>query len=126
MRRSQLVGVAPMPGPGGSVKPFLPGHWLRSLGAPAYTSPFGARPADRPLPRDQGAPMWKPDSPQPPDDDRDDSNRRRNNLLVLAVVMILVVGGVWLVNKLLAMRSLQNCLDSGRTNCVPIVPPDQR
>jgi hypothetical protein len=31
-----------------------------------------------------------------------------------------VVGGVWLVNKLLAMHNLQNCLDSGRTNCMPI------
>ena len=60
--------------------------------------------------------------PQPVDDDQDDSHRRRNNVLVLAVVVILVVGGVWLVNKLVAMRTLQNCLDSGRTNCEPIVP----
>jgi len=60
--------------------------------------------------------------PQPLDDDQDDSNRRRNNVLVLAVVVILVVGGVWLVNKLVAMRNLQNCLDSGRSNCVSIVP----
>jgi hypothetical protein len=60
--------------------------------------------------------------PQSPDDEEDDSNRRRNNVLVFAVVVALVVGGVWLVNKLIAMRNLQNCLDSGRTNCVPIPP----
>ena len=63
--------------------------------------------------------------PQLPDDDEDDGNRRRNVVLVLATVMILVVGGVWLVNKLVAMRNLQNCLDSGRTNCATIVPPDK-
>ena len=67
--------------------------------------------------------MSKPDSAPPPDDD---GPGRRNNLMVLAVVVILVVGGVWLVNKLVAMRSLQNCLDSGRTNCLPIAAPDQR
>jgi hypothetical protein len=63
---------------------------------------------------------------QPRDDDRDESKRRRSNLLVLAVVVILAVGGVWLVNKLVAMRNLQNCLDSGRTNCAPVVPQDRQ
>jgi len=58
--------------------------------------------------------------PQSPDDKEDDDNRRRTNVLVFAVVVVLVVGGVWLVNKLLATRNLQNCLDSGRTNCMPI------
>lgn len=63
---------------------------------------------------------------QPLDDEQDESNRRRNTLLVLAVVVILVVSGVWLVNKLVAMRHLQNCLDSGRTNCAPVVPQDRQ
>ena len=38
--------------------------------------------------------------------------------LVAAVVVVLV--GVWLVNKLIEMRDMQNCLASGRTNCAPI------
>ena len=58
--------------------------------------------------------------PQSPDDEEEDGNRRRTNVLVFAVVVVLVVGGVWLVNKFVAMRNLQNCLDSGRTNCMPI------
>ena len=58
--------------------------------------------------------------PQLPEEDEDDGNRSRRNLLVLIIVVILVVGGVWLVNRLVAMRNLQNCLASGRTNCLPI------
>jgi hypothetical protein len=61
--------------------------------------------------------------PQPPDDDEDDRNRRRNTVLVFAVVVLLAVGGVWLVNRLIAMHDLQNCLDSGRTNCMPVHDP---
>jgi hypothetical protein len=61
--------------------------------------------------------------PQPPDDDEDDGNRRRNTVLVFAVVVLLAVGGVWLVNRLIAMRDLQNCLESGRTNCMPVHDP---
>lgn len=63
--------------------------------------------------------------PQPPDDEDDDNNPQRRNLLILVIVVILVAGGVWLVNKLVAMRNLQNCLDSGRTNCAPINPGQQ-
>jgi len=38
-------------------------------------------------------------------------------------VVVLAVGGVWLVNRLIAMRDLQNCLESGRTNCMPAHDP---
>jgi hypothetical protein len=72
----------------------------------------------------ESAPDRIADMPQPlDDDDEDDSNRRRKTVLVFAVVVILAVGGVWLVNKLIAMRDLQNCLESGRTNCVPVHDP---
>jgi hypothetical protein len=107
-----------MPGPGGSVKSFCLAR-LRRPGAPAYTS-LGSK--TRSIGAAESAVNRNADMPQPPDDDEEDGNRRRNNVLVFAVVVVLVVGGVWLVNKLVAMRDLQNCLDSGRTNCTPVVP----
>jgi hypothetical protein len=111
-----------MPGPGGSVKSFRP---ARSVAQPEGARLYVAREPESQsteVAEDHSAPNRNPAMPQPLDDDQDESNRRRNNVLVLAVVVILVVGGVWLVNKLVAMRTLQNCLDSGRTNCEPIVP----
>jgi hypothetical protein len=105
-----------------SVKCFLSGNWLRGHGAPAYrtrgsakTGLLGREGPPRAI-RGRGAMP----QPQLPEEDEDDGNRSRRNLLVLIIVVILVVGGVWLVNRLVAMRNLQNCLASGRTNCLPI------
>jgi cytochrome oxidase assembly protein ShyY1 len=64
-------------------------------------------------------------SPDPPDDDEDDERRRRNNVLVLAVTAIIVVLGIWLVNKFIDMRNVQNCLESGRRNCAPVSQPER-
>ena len=58
--------------------------------------------------------------PDPSHDREDDAARQRGNLLFLVVAVILVVAGVWLVNQLVDMRNLQNCLESGRRNCAPI------
>jgi hypothetical protein len=58
-----------------------------------------------------------------PDSDRDredEAARSRNNLLFLAVAAIVVIIGIWLVNKLIDLRNLQNCLESGRHNCAPV------
>ncbi len=58
-----------------------------------------------------------------PDSDRDredEAARSRNNLLFLAVAAIIVIIGIWLVNKLIDLRNLQNCLESGRHNCAPV------
>lgn len=60
------------------------------------------------------------DPVRPDDDERD---RGRNNLLFLVVAVLVVVAGIWLVNKMIDMRNLQNCLESGRRNCAPIETP---
>ncbi len=54
----------------------------------------------------------------------DQRARQRNNLLVLlAVVLILGVGG-WLVDRMLAARALQNCIEARHKNCVRLeLPP---
>jgi len=67
--------------------------------------------------------MQQPRSPEDPDEDRE---RSRNNLLFLVVAVLLVIAGIWLVNKLIDLRNLQNCLESGRRNCAPIETPPPR
>jgi len=65
-------------------------------------------------------------SADPPDPEEDDSVRRRNNMLFLVAAVLLVLAGVWLVNKMIDLRNLQNCLESGRRNCVPVETPQPR
>jgi hypothetical protein len=60
------------------------------------------------------------------DHEEDDSARRRNNLLFLVVAVLVVLAGIWLVNKMIDLRNLQNCLESGRRNCAPIETPQAR
>jgi hypothetical protein len=61
-----------------------------------------------------------------PDDDEDDGTRSRNNILFLIVAVLVVVAGIWLVNKMIDLRNMQNCLESGRRNCAPIEVPQPR
>jgi len=64
--------------------------------------------------------------PHPPDDDRQtEEERRRSNLILLLVAVGIVVVGVWLVNWLIDQRKLEECLESGRHNCVPINTQDR-
>jgi hypothetical protein len=55
-----------------------------------------------------------------PDHEPTEAERRRSNLIMLAVAVVVVVLGVYLVNWMIDQRKLQECLESGRRNCVPI------
>jgi hypothetical protein len=63
--------------------------------------------------------------PHAPDngEDDEDERRRRTNLVILVVTALIAILGIWFVNKLLDMRNIQNCLESGRNNCAPISTP---
>ena len=67
--------------------------------------------------------MRGPRMQQPPGNGDDQAGSIRRNLVLLAITALVVLAGVWLVNKLIEMRNLQNCLASGRTNCAPITVP---
>jgi len=57
-------------------------------------------------------------------DDRETDDRRTAALMGLVIVLSLAITGVVLVRDLGAESKLEDCLMSGRTNCVPIeVPP---
>ena len=62
-------------------------------------------------------------APDPSDPEEDESTRGRNNMLFLVAAVLLVLAGIWLVNKMIDLRNLQNCLESGRRNCAPIEAP---
>jgi hypothetical protein len=65
-------------------------------------------------------------NPHPPDDEHEsEAERRRSNLILLLVAVGIVVVGVWLVNWLIDQRKLEECLESGRRNCVPINTQDR-
>jgi hypothetical protein len=61
--------------------------------------------------------------PDPREVERD---RRRTNLIMLVVALAVVVAGVWLVNKMVDLRRMQECVESGRHNCAPIDVRDRR
>jgi hypothetical protein len=71
----------------------------------------------------------KQQSPSPVDDlaeyerDPDEDNYRHRmtvNLAAFLAVVVLALAGAWLAFKLAEMRKNQDCILSGRRNCMPI------
>jgi hypothetical protein len=57
----------------------------------------------------------------------DDQTEQNSNFLAgvaLAVVLAVIVGGVWAFPRIYAFMSQQDCIGSGRTNCVRYAPAD--
>ncbi len=54
------------------------------------------------------------------EDEEDQRARRRTHLIALLVIVALVLGGLWLTNILASVGRIQDCVMSGRTNCVRI------
>jgi hypothetical protein len=50
---------------------------------------------------------------------------RRGPLMALVVILLLLAGGLWLANVLHGVSSIQDCVMSGRRNCV-IIQPDSK
>ncbi|KMO41409.1 hypothetical protein [Methylobacterium aquaticum] len=47
---------------------------------------------------------------------------RRRALAAMIVLIVLVAGGVWLAETLRRESALEDCLASGRRECVPLRP----
>jgi hypothetical protein len=63
---------------------------------------------------------------RPEDAPETDSERRWTNLLIIGFLVLIVGGGIWLVNAMLEVRQLDDCVAAGRRNCAPIEVPAQR
>jgi hypothetical protein len=48
-----------------------------------------------------------------------------NNLLAFALLSLIVYCGIWLANTMAQLRTNQDCVLTGRTNCAPIKVPTQ-
>ncbi len=55
-----------------------------------------------------------------PDDDPDPAGPRRRALLALLAIVALLAGGLWLERRMHTDRVLEDCVLSGRRNCVAI------
>jgi len=60
---------------------------------------------------------------EPPPDDEAAANRQTASLGGVAISLFLVVVGLFLVHELRAKAQLEDCLMSGRTNCVVVTAP---
>jgi hypothetical protein len=60
---------------------------------------------------------------EPRDPDDDEGDRRMANIVLVVGFVVLVGGGVWLANAMVDARKADECLSSGRRNCVPIEAP---
>jgi hypothetical protein len=49
--------------------------------------------------------------------------RRRTNLAALIAIVVLAILGYWAFHYIDQQRKLQNCLDSGRHDCLELVNP---
>jgi len=62
------------------------------------------------------------DAQEPPDDD----GPGRSNIAAIVVIVVLFAGAYWVFNLLEHHREIQNCIASGRHDCVPITPEPSR
>lgn len=57
-----------------------------------------------------------------PDDD-EEGDRTTTNIILIVGFVLLVGGGIWLANAMIDARKADECMSSGRRNCIPIDVP---
>jgi hypothetical protein len=70
------------------------------------------------------APTDKKPAPSDDDDPSESANRSRANLVALAFIVVLFVGAYWLFTELQRHRAIEDCIASGRHDCIPLTPTD--
>jgi hypothetical protein len=62
---------------------------------------------------------------EPEEPEETPQERRNTNIMLVVFFVLLVGGGIWLVDKMLDMKKIQDCVSAGRRNCAPIAVPDR-
>ena len=57
-------------------------------------------------------------------DPSDDENRSRANIVALIFIALLFAGALWLFKALQQNSDVQNCIASGRRDCIELTRPD--
>ncbi len=65
--------------------------------------------------------MSVPANPNPDDDEEGD--RTTANIILAVGFVVLVGGGLWLASAMVDARKADDCISSGRRNCMPIDTP---
>ena len=60
--------------------------------------------------------------PNDPHDDEEGDRKLANIVLVVGFV-VLVAAGIWLANAMVDAKKADDCLSSGRRNCIPLDVP---
>ena len=60
--------------------------------------------------------------PAPEDHDDGGSGSSRASIAALVAIVVLALLGYWAFNAIDQQRKLQNCIDSGRRNCMDVDP----
>ena len=59
-------------------------------------------------------------------DQDDEDDRKLANIVLVVGFVVLVAAGFWLANAMVDARKADECISSGRRNCIPLdVPPRQ-
>ena len=69
--------------------------------------------------------MSEPAAPppsQPPDDEEDERHRNFVNLIAVAFVLALAIAVIWVFKSLDDHRQTENCIASGRHDCIELDP----
>ena len=61
--------------------------------------------------------------PQRGPEEDEEGDRRLANIVLAVGFVVLVGGGIWLVNAMIDARKADECISSGRRNCIPIEAP---
>jgi len=100
-----------LPDDDGRVIPFRPRGAVRGWRWPVRSLPRGDTPVSD---------LAEFERTEREDDYR---HRMKMNVLGLLVTILLIVIGVWLANKMSELQKNQDCIFSGRRNCMQIVVP---
>ena len=57
---------------------------------------------------------------QPGDDPENEGGGSRQTIAAAVVIAVLVIAGWWLMSELQRHSDVQNCIQSGRRDCIPI------
>ena len=65
-------------------------------------------------------------TPPGPDPVDDEAHRNLVNLLAAIFVIVLAIAAIWVFRALDERRRLENCLASGRRDCIELIEPASR